>query len=347
MAATPDHSSLDQSVQGIHVPFQFSFADEASRVGAPASRLIGGASKLAYQQDTSSLWLLASASPTPTWASMAAGIVSSGLGGVSEGANLGTGIPVFREKTGASLLFKTLVPGAATTISSSASIVTLANETGGISLGTGIPIFRELEGASLTFRSLIAGSSVSIASATSGITINATPAAGSEVVTEGVNLGTGFGVLREKSGASLLFKTLVGAGDLTLSSAASAVTITGGSTRHFSATIGASNTWNNELIPLWQAPRGGSVTIVEVLSTTSGTNTPTLSFNLQHRDWDAMQSAGNDIFAASQIATSAGEQVSSFARDTVDPRGHLMFTTGSGAEGGSVNYLQITVYYTI
>jgi hypothetical protein len=115
----------------------------------------------------------------------------------------------------------------------------------------------------------------------------------------------------------------------------------------FSATIGASNTWNNETIPIWQGPIATSATITEILATTSGTLTNELNFNLQHRDWDAMQSAGTDIFGASQLATSAGEQITSFTRDTIDPRAHLMFTTGSGAETGSVNYLQLTLYYTV
>lgn len=71
MTATPFHGSLDPNTQSIHVPFQFSFPDAASRTGAPASRLLGGASKLAYQQDTSSLWLLTSVSPTPVWSQVA------------------------------------------------------------------------------------------------------------------------------------------------------------------------------------------------------------------------------------------------------------------------------------
>ncbi|MHC4181773.1 MAG: hypothetical protein ACYSR0_00290 [Planctomycetota bacterium] len=166
-------------------------------------------------------------------------------------------------------------------------------------------------------------------------------------VTEGANEGTGFPVFREKSATSLTFRTLVAGTDVTLTSAASIVTIANAaSEHHFSVTIGASNTWNNELIPVWQAPRGSSATIVEVLGTTSGTTAPTLNFNFQVRDFNAMQSAGIDVFAASQAATSATEQFSSFARAQIDPRGHLMFTTGSGAEAGSVNYLNLTVYYT-
>jgi hypothetical protein len=99
MTATPDHGSLDQDVQGIHVPFQYKFADEASRTGAPASRLTGGASKFAYQEDTSAIWLLAETEPTPTWASMAAGTGGGGSEAVTEGANLGPGgYGIFSEK---------------------------------------------------------------------------------------------------------------------------------------------------------------------------------------------------------------------------------------------------------
>jgi hypothetical protein len=122
--------------------------------------------------------------------------------------------------------------------------------------------------------------------------------------------------------------------------------VTATSIGHFSKTI-TNAAWNNDVQPLWQAPRGGSVTLVEILATTSGITDPMLSFNIQHRDWDAMQSAGTDLFGASQVATSAGEQFTSFARDTVDPRAHLMLTTGSAVEGGSVKYLQLTGYYTM
>ncbi len=343
MTATPDHGQLDASLQGIHVPFQFLFPDEASRTGAPASRLAGGASKLGYQVDTSALWLLASASPTPTWASLGAGIAASGLGGVSEGANLGTGIPVFREKTGASLLFRTLIPGTGITISSAASTVTITDETSGANLGTGIPIYRENSGASLLLRTLVPGTAMTISSAASTITITNQAS--------GTNMGTGIPVYRDNTMGSLALRSLIGAGGIGIASATSTITLTGttsaASVNHFSTTVPADANWNDETTPIWQAPRDGSATIVEILATTSGTLTNELSFNIQHRDWNAMQAAGIDIFSASQKATSAGEQFTSFARGTVDPRAHLLLTTGSAVEAGSVNYLQLTVYYTI
>ena len=67
MATSTWHGDFDPDTQGIHVPFQFSFADQASRTGAPASMLSGGGSKLALQRDDFSLWILSSVSPTPTW----------------------------------------------------------------------------------------------------------------------------------------------------------------------------------------------------------------------------------------------------------------------------------------
>lgn len=164
------------------------------------------------------------------------------------------------------------------------------------------------------------------------------------------NLGTGIPVFRERSATSLNFRSLVAGDGMNIASATSTITITSGSPeKQATATIGASNTWNNELIPLFQGPIASSGTIVEILATTSGTNDPGLSFNLQHRDWGQLTnaSAGIDIFAASQTATSAGEQFTTFARASLDPRAHLMFTTGSGAESGSVNYVQISVFYTM
>jgi hypothetical protein len=209
MTATPDHGSLDQDVQGIHVPFQYKFADEASRTGAPASRLTGGASKFAYQEDTSAIWLLA----------------DGGSEAVTEGANLGPGgYGIFSEKSGASLLFKTLIAGTAITLASAASTVTIANDIDGVNLGTGIEAFRETTGGSLSFRTLVGAGTVSIASAASTVTITGT-GGGSEAVTEGANIGTGFEVFREKSSASLMFRTLIGGDNVTIASATSAITI--------------------------------------------------------------------------------------------------------------------------
>jgi hypothetical protein len=159
-----------------------------------------------------------------------------------------------------------------------------------------------------------------------------------------VNLGTGFPIFREKSGTNLNIRSLSAGDNVNIASSTSIITISAKEEHHFSFTIGASNTWNNENRPIWQAPRGTSATIAEILATASGGGD--LNFNLQKRDWNGLTTAGADIFGTSQLATSAGEQYTSFDTDTIDPRGYLMFTTGSGAESGSVNYVQLSVYYT-
>jgi len=221
------------------------------------------------------------------------------------------------------------------------------NVTEGANLGTGVGVLREKSGASLLFKTLVAGDNTTIASAASVITISST-----DTSNTAANLGAGgYGLFKETQANQHQFKTLVAGVNISLASAASTITITNAaaesaSTGHFTATIGASNTWNNELIPLWQAPRGGSATILEVDATTSGTTSPTLNFNLQIRNWDSMALAGTDVFAASQAATSAGEILTTLATSVLEPRSHLMFTTGSGAESGSVNFITLSVYYS-
>lgn len=216
--------------------------------------------------------------------------------------------------------------------------------TEGANIGTGLQIFREKSGTSLILRTITGGVDVGVTSATSLITITSEASAR---ITTGDNVGTGIEAFREKSGGSLQFRTLAGGKDITVSSAASLITIANDASAHsMSFTIGTSNTWNNELIPVFQGPRSGSFTLIEIDATTSGTTTPTLAFNFQRRDFGAMNSAGTDIFAASQTADADGLSQTSFATSVVGPKNHIMFTTGSGAEGGSVNYVTFTFYYT-
>ena len=111
--------------------------------------------------------------------------------------------------------------------------------------------------------------------------------------------------------------------------------------KSFTFTVGASNTWNNELLPVWRAPKSTSATLISVYPTTSGGGE--LDFNFQRRD--ALTVAGPDIWAASQHATSDSAAKAGFATSAIGPLNYLMFTTGSGAEGGSVTHFTATVYY--
>ena len=70
MAASGEHGKLDESLQGIHRPYQWSFANTAARVAA-GSYVSTDVGKLARQTDDDSLWMLTAT--TPTWQFVASG----------------------------------------------------------------------------------------------------------------------------------------------------------------------------------------------------------------------------------------------------------------------------------
>jgi hypothetical protein len=72
MAATPDHGKLDITLQGIHKPYQWSFANDAARVAA-GSYVAADVGKFAIQTDLYSVWCLTAT--TPTWQFISMGIV--------------------------------------------------------------------------------------------------------------------------------------------------------------------------------------------------------------------------------------------------------------------------------
>lgn len=76
MAESSDHSLIDPDRQGVHVPFQFSVADHASRASIPASMLSDGASKLLLQRSDFSIWMPSSLSPTPEYIRAGGGVQS-------------------------------------------------------------------------------------------------------------------------------------------------------------------------------------------------------------------------------------------------------------------------------
>lgn len=194
------------------------------------------------------------------------GSAVAGSGEINTLVNLGTGIPIFREKSGVNLNIRSIIAGTNMTVSSATSaitVATLAELNTGANLGTGIPIFREKSGASLNFRSLVAGTNITIASAASTITI--TGAASGESNTA-ANLGTGIPIFREKSGASINLRTLVAGTNVTISSATSTITIssTGGGATSTSGNVATifSQTVNKTIenttseISLFSAGRG-------------------------------------------------------------------------------------------
>ncbi len=145
------------------------------------------------------------------------------------GGNLSTGIPVFREKSGTTLNFRTFVGGSGVNISSATSVIQV-HASGVMLQGSALLNSEASEGNALTWNSTASQWSAASISAGGG-----GGAGGS------VNLGTGIEVLHEIAGGSTQMRTLIGGDNITISSSTSAVTIVGnlGATSVVFAPMGA------------------------------------------------------------------------------------------------------------
>lgn len=109
-----------------------------------------------------------------TWAAPAAGEVNTG---VNVGAGTGQ---VFRDKTGTTLNFKTLVAGTGMSIANNADTIDITNDgvLGATNLGVGEGLFTSVSGNNIQLKSLVAGTNVSLVSGANTITINSTDTSG-------------------------------------------------------------------------------------------------------------------------------------------------------------------------
>lgn len=175
-------------------------------------------------------------------------INSSGGGGgeQNDGANLGTGIEVFREKSSTTLNFRTLVAGANITIGSATSEITITGAAGGgnthastTNLGDGgYGLFKETYDGLNQFKTIIAGANIALASAASTVTVAVTGGVANTHAST-TNLGDGgYGLFKETQAGTHQFKTLVPGYNMTLASAASAITITTIAQKNAAANIG-------------------------------------------------------------------------------------------------------------
>lgn len=113
----------------MHGPYSQVFANAAARTGdstvyTAAQSVQGGSSNpiRAYQADTNAEYILDNHSPT-SWVAFAGG----GGGEANTGANVGGGVGnVFRDKTGVTLNFRTLIQGASMALSQAADAITIA-----------------------------------------------------------------------------------------------------------------------------------------------------------------------------------------------------------------------------
>ena len=125
------------------------------------------------------------------------------------GNNTGNGYGVFKGLSGNTLNFKTLVAGANISLSTDTNTIVISGSsgggggtiTGGTNVGVGNGIYSGITASNLKFKSLVAGSGISLTPAANTITINST------ATNTALNVGSGNGLCRDKTGTTLTFKT--------------------------------------------------------------------------------------------------------------------------------------------
>jgi hypothetical protein len=214
-------------------------------------------------------------------------------------------------------------------------------------------VFKTKIGTDLVFRTLQEGSNVTITQNANTITIAAAGGTGEANTASNVGTGEG-GVFKDKSGVDLRFKSLKAGSNITITNNSDDITISssgGGGVpdteRSITFTIYADNSWDSEVVPVFQAPRANGIEIKQVNAAVMGASTPTLLFNLQKRSWGSLASAGTNIFASSQTATATGLETTTFSVNTLSAKDYLLLTTPTSAESGVVGLVVITVYYEV
>lgn len=109
------------------------------------------------------------------------------------------------------------------------------------------------------------------------------------------------------------------------------------------ATDGVS--WDDLEWPFAQGLKDYGITIVRVEATVMGTSSPALLFNIEERTFGSLSSAGTDVFASDQSADADGLASTTFSNAVIDATDHLVLTTGTSAETGTVSLITVTVYW--
>lgn len=311
--------------------------------------------------------LIAGTNTTITSATSAVTINSTGGGGGEEnlGANLGTGIEVFREKSSVTLNFRTLIAGANTTIASATSAITISGvdtSNSATNLGTGIGVFKETAGNQHQFKTLVGGGNITLASAASTVTISSASTSGES--NTGSNLGTGAEVFKEKSGASLLLRTITEGSNIIINENANTIELAP-IERHHTETISGRwlldstdflllETGNGNITfpsalhyPMWQGPRTYSAKINQIDVAINGTSSASAHINFERRSLNSLNDVGTALNTASQIVRSGSAlQISSFNNDQIFPE-YWLVLAASGITQEHAKFLTATVYYDI
>lgn len=110
-------------------------------------------------------------------------------------------------------------------------------------------------------------------------------------------------------------------------------------------TVYSDGSWASEAIPIWQAPSDDALTIVQVNAAVVGSGTPTLAYNIEERAWASLATAGTDVFAADVTADADGLESTSFSNASMAAKAHMVLTTGSSPDSGTVDAITVTIYY--
>ena len=280
--------------------------------------------------------------------------------------SLGTGLAVFKETAGNIHQFKSLSPGANMNSASNASVITLTgiNTTNSATnLGTGVyGLFKQTAGGQHQLKTILAGANITLGSAASTVTISG--AAGAGEANTGSNLGAGSEMFREKSGTSLLFRTISQGSNVVINENTSTIEIAP-IERHHTETIAGRwlldstdflmlETGNRNITfpsalsyPAWQGPRTYSAQINQIDVGISGGSAASAAINFERRAINSLNDVGTTLNDASQIVQSGSSlQINSFDRNLVLPE-YWLVLSASGITQEHARFLTTTIYYDI
>ena len=179
---------------------------------------------------------------------------------------------------------------------------------------------------------------------------------GSGVGTKYINLkppaaptNTGTWTLPDPTGVSGYWKTDA-SGNLSVSSV-SWDHITDVPDQHFSVTLStwyASSNWAGDTFPIWQAPRDYAITITSITATAFSTSASSVTFNLEERAFNALNSAGTNVFTVAEATANVTGRLygsSAFTNPGIAAGAYLVWDTDQAATGAVAKGVILTIYY--
>lgn len=120
---------------------------------------------------------------------------------------------------------------------------------------------------------------------------------------------------------------------------------------HFSVTLSTwyvSPNWAGDTFPVWQAPRDYAITITSITATALSASASSVTFNLEERAFDSLNSAGTDVFTVAEATanvTGCLYTTPAFANADIAAGSYLVWDTDQAATGVVAKGVILTVYY--